>query len=74
MSEEACNVKFKEDPEKGWIIRIEELSPACEASLRKIASNLGPHGRRLLARRIVTSNPKVREALKRIGLSEERST
>mgnify|MGYP000235729512 CR=1 FL=1 len=60
MSEEACNVKFKED-----------LNPACEASLRKIASNLGPHGRQLLARRIVVSNPKVRKTLRWIGLSEE---
>jgi len=54
--------------EKGWIVEIDYLTASCEETLKGICRNLGPHARKLLARRIVTSNPEVKEALKRIGL------
>jgi hypothetical protein len=66
---EACNVRLREDPVEGWKMVIDQLSPACEASLKQISQNLGPHSRRYIAKRIETSNPEVKRTLEEMGLS-----
>ena len=63
-----CVLKWREDPKTGWKLVIDELTPTCKESLVKTSNQLGPHSKKYLAKRLETSNPKVKKALEEMGL------
>jgi hypothetical protein len=65
---EVCKLEWREDPQTGWKLVIDELNPACKKSLEKVIRNLGPHSKKYLSKRIETGNPEVKKTLKEIGL------
>jgi hypothetical protein len=55
---EECKVKFVKDPEKGWKIVLNELSPACEVSLKQVSQNFGGQKLNLLNLRLANDSCK----------------
>ena len=58
-----CPVTFVEDSNLGWKLQLETMDTSCRSSLEKASQNLGPHGKKYLKKRIVTSNAKVKKGL-----------
>ena len=64
-----CKIEVSEDPEKGWKAVINDDSPECLEALKKLSEQLNVFTRGAVKRRIETSNPKVKSALKKLGLN-----
>ncbi len=72
MSEEIpkCKVTLKRGKDRAWSLEVNDSSPECLASLKKISGKLGRQGKKYLAKRIETSNPEVAKVLEDLDFSK----
>ena len=71
MSDEIsrCKVTLKRGKQRAWSLQINDASPKCLDSLKKISENLGKNSKKYLSRRIETSDSVVAKVLKDLNLT-----
>jgi len=63
-----CKVTLKRGKKRAWSIIVNDSSPECLDSLKKISGDLGKHGNKYLSQRIETSDPAAAKVLKDLNL------
>ena len=71
MSDEIprCKISLKRGTKRAWSLVVNDSSPECLESLKKISGDLGKHSKKYLRQRIETSDPVVAKVLKDLNLA-----